>query len=403
MKENRSLILMIACLAVVCTQAGLIMYSPSIPFLLKTFNTGYKKITYTMTAYLLGYAIAMFCVGGLSDQLGRKKSYLLVTGIFSLSSLLLVITSSIDAFIALRLLQGIGGGGCAVIARTSVRDIFEGKALVKGMSYISIAFYFSMGVFQYIGGLVQHYANYKIDFIFMFFFSLSLLLSIFFCFPETHYQSKKTVSVRQFITDYMTIIREKYLILMALGGGIGYAILLAFNIMGIFYLQKCLNTSPVTIGEIGLCLSMSYIFGSVLTNHLVKQIEINRLIAIGKTILFIAGVLSLANAMRDIQTVFYVVFPIMLGVVGQAMLYPCAMTKAIEPYRNTPGAASSLFGFTQQLSGFVISAIVGWLPYQQIIWFGGMVFLIGLISFLLLTPRFLVKGFAKQNGYFSAD
>ncbi len=399
MKENQSFILIMACLAVVCTQAGVTMYSPSIPFLLTAFHTGYTSVAYTMTAYLLGYAIAMFCMGGLSDQLGRKKSYLLVTGIFSVSSLLLAMTSSIHTFIALRLLQGIGGGGCAVIARTSVRDIFEGKALVKGMSYISIAFYFSMGIFQYIGGIVQFYANYKIDFILMFLFSLLIVLSIYFAFPETHSSSKKMISVRQFATDYLKIIRERYLMIIALGGGIGYAILLAFNIMGAFYLQKCLHVSPVMIGKIGIYLSFSYILGAMLTNYLVKLLTMDALIQIGKILLFVAGIFSLMSAMRGTQTILSVVLPVMLGILGQAMLYPCAMTKAIEPYKSTAGAASSLFGFTQQLSGFVVSAIVGWLPYQHIIWFGGMVFLIGLISFLLLTPRFLTRNFVPYDEY----
>lgn len=391
MIENRFFILILGCLAVACTQAGLTMYSPSIPFLLKVFNTNYTSATYTMTAYILGYAIAMLCMGGLSDQLGRKKSYLLVTGIFSLSSLLLAITSSIHGFIVLRLVQGIGGGGCAVIARTSVRDVFEGKSLVKGMSYISIAFYFSMGLFQYMGGIVQHYASYKVDFLFMFIFSLSILLSLLFYFPETHYQAKNTVSIRQLIVDYVIIIKEKYLILMALGGGIGYSIFLVFNTMGIFYLQKCLKISSMTIGEMGFALSMSYIFGAVLTNHLVKRLEIHSLIYVGKIILLVGGILSLIIAMQKDQTVLSLILPLMIGVAGQAMLYPCAMTKAVEPYRKTSGAASSLFGFTQQLSGFVVSAIAGWLPYQQITWFGSMIFLIGLISFLLLTPRFLIK------------
>ena len=253
-----------------------------------------------------------------------------------------------------------------MIARTSVRDVFEGKALVKGMSYISIAFYFSMGLFQYIGGIVQHYANYKVDFLVMFFFSISILLAIIFYFPETNFQSKNRVSVRQFIGDYAAIIREKYLVILALGGGIGYAVLLAFNIMGAFYLQKCLNISPVAFGEVGICLSLSYIFGAMLTNYLVKYFEITTLIYIGKTTLFVGGLLSLANAMRDSQTVFYVIYPIMLSVVGQAMVFPCAMTKAVEPYRNTAGAASSL---------------------------------IGLISFVLLTPYFLTKEVEKQNEY----
>lgn len=367
------------------------MYSPSIPYLLNVFHVGYAPIAYTMTAYLLGYAISMLCMGGVSDQLGRKKSYLIVTGIFSISSLLLMTTSSITVFTLLRLLQGLGGGGCAVIARTSVRDTREGKDLVKGMSYISIAFYASMGIFQYLGGLIQVYGNYKMDFLFMCLFSLCVLLSVIFLFEETHHQNNRSVSLRQFMTDYANIIREKRLVILALGGGIGYAILLAFNIMGAFYLQKCLHVSPETIGEIGIYCAACYVFGGTLTNYLVKHWEIDLLIKIGKIILLIAGIASLATSMLTTQTIVLIVSPIMVGIIGQAILYPCAMIRAIEPHRQTAGAASSLFGFTQQLSGFIVTLVIGCLPYQPIAWFGGVIFSIVCISFLLLKPSLLME------------
>ena len=65
------------------------------------------------------------------------------------------------------------------------------------------------------------------------------------------------------------------------------------------------------------------------------------------------------------------------------------MAKALEPYKSTPGAASSLFGFTQQFSGFLASIVIGWLPYQSIFSLSVVAFIIGLISFLLLSDRFL--------------
>jgi MFS family permease len=179
---NGMFVVILSCFMVACTQAGITMYSPSMPYLVGVFHVGYSYIVYTLTAYLLGYAIATLFLGGASDQIGRKKSYLIAITIFMVTSLSLAVINSIAGFIVLRFLQGLGGGGCAIIGRASVRDVCEGKKLVKAMSYISISFIVSMGVFQYLGGLVQAYSNYKIDFIFMFCFGLIGLISVIFGF-----------------------------------------------------------------------------------------------------------------------------------------------------------------------------------------------------------------------------
>ena len=166
--KNKST-LIIACLAVLCTQAGMMMYTPSMPYLSQIFKVSYLQINYTFTSYVFGYAIAMLFFGGISDIIGRKNGYLITLSIFSLSSFLLISTKSIDLFIFLRLIQGIGGGGCAVIGRASVRDIYEGSNLVSGMSLISMTFNVVMGALQFIGGLIQTYIGYKFDFLCMFF------------------------------------------------------------------------------------------------------------------------------------------------------------------------------------------------------------------------------------------
>src|SRR3990167_109251 len=167
MIKKTQLIVFLSCLAVTCTQAGVVMYTPSIPTLIAIFKTSYSGIAHTLTAYISGYAVSVLILGGVSDQIGVKKSYLITTAIFLVSSLALAITHQIDLFIFLRFLQGIGGGGCAVIARTSARTVFSKKELVKAMSWISISFVLSMGIFQYIGGLVQTVENYLYDFLIM--------------------------------------------------------------------------------------------------------------------------------------------------------------------------------------------------------------------------------------------
>lgn len=386
---NNRYIILVACLTVVCTQSGITMYSPSIPYLGQIFKVGYTCVAYTLTAYLLGYAAAVLVFGGVSDQLGRKRGYLITIIIFSLSSLLLAFTQSIYLFIGLRFLQGIGGGGCAVIARASVRDVFCGKKLVSAMSYISISFIISMGVFQFLGGIIQTHANYRLDFIFMFCFGLLVLMLVARRFKETQRQVKYVLAMNMLISDYAKILREKFLVIIALGAGIGYSMLLTFNILGVYYLRDRLNISPNTIGLIGIYFSAAYLFGSLIVNKLVRYIEIDSVIKIGKAIVLFAGTISIVSALANMHSLLFILTPILVGLFGQALIYPCAMTKALEPYRAAPGAASSLFGFMQQCSGFMVSMIVGWLPYESLFSFGVVIFLISLISFILLTNRFL--------------
>lgn len=377
----------LACLAVACTQAGIVMYTPSLPFLSKIFNTSYTEIAYTLTSYLLGYAVSVLFFGGISDQLGIKRSYIITTLIFILASLLLSITHSIHFFILLRLLQGIGGGGCAVIARISVRNILDGKKLVRVMSFISISFIVSLGVFQYIGGIIQTYMNYRYDFIAMGFFGFFLLMLILFQFHEVDYKLKRQFKIVSVVKNYTGIVKQNYLIPLALGGGIGYSILLAFNLLGIFYLKNNLKISPHGIGIIGIYFSVAYLFGSFLVNNLIKITDIHFLMKIGKTIILMAGILSVIGILINPNSLVLILSPILIGLIGQALLYPCAMTKALEPYKKIPGAASSLFGFTQQMSGFLVVMIVGWLPNQSIILLSIVIFIIGLLSFLLSNDR----------------
>ena len=297
--RSHSYVVTLSCLAVICTQAGMMMYTPSIPSLSKVFNVEYAEITHTLTAYLLGYAIAVLCFGGISDQLGRKKSYVITTTIFSFASILLAITHSIYIFILLRFLQGVGGGGCAVIARASVRDILEGKKLVSAMSYISISFIISMGIFQYLGGIIQTYANYKYDFIFMSCFGVLVLMLVIFQFNETHHPSNSKFEIGNLIKNYCNILRENYLIPIAIGGGIGYSILLAFNVLGVYYLQIHLKVSPKTIGIIGIYFSIAYLLGSLLVNKLIKISNTDVLIKTGKIIILVGGVFSIAGIVVD--------------------------------------------------------------------------------------------------------
>lgn len=383
------LIVFLSCLAVTCTQAGIAMYTPSIPALIAIFKTSYSGIAHTLTAYILGYAASVLILGGISDQIGVKKSYLITTAIFLVSSVALAITDQIDLFIFLRFLQGLGGGGCAVIARTSARTVFSKKELVKAMSWISISFVLSMGVFQYIGGLVQTFVNYRYDFIIMSLLGMIIFTLIILFFNDHNDSEKKSVNIKQLSENYLFILKQNNLLPLAIGGGLGYSVLLAFNVLGIYYLHTRLHIAAHQIGIIGIVFSIAYLLGSFLTNRLIRAMDINALIIFAKKIILFSVVLFFAGILFERNSLLMIIFPLSINLIGQAVLYPCVMAKALEPYEKIPGSATALFGFIQQFCGFLTSLLIAQLPNQSVFSLGFVIALTCLLSWILLSKSFL--------------
>ena len=387
--KKTQLIVFLSCLAVTCTQAGIVMYTPSIPTLIAIFKTSYSGIAHTLTAYILGYAASVLILGGISDQIGVKKSYLITTAIFLVSSMALAITHQIDLFIFLRFLQGIGGGGCAVIARTSARTVFSKKELVKAMSWISISFVLSMGIFQYIGGLIQTFGNYRYDFLIMSLLGMIIFTLIILFFNDRDDIIKKSLDIKQLSKNYLFILKQNHLLPFAIGGGLGYSVLLAFNILGVYYLHTQLHISAHQIGIIGIIFSIAYLLGSFLTNKLIRVMDINALISLAKKIILFSVILFFSGILFEKNSLLTIIFPLSINLIGQALLYPCAMTKALEPYEKLPGSATALFGFIQQFFGFLTSLLIAQLPNQSIFSLGFVIALTCLLSWILLSKSFL--------------
>ena len=79
--SNQSLAILILILSALTAFAPLSvdMYLPSMPSLVKTFDTNEANVQLTLSSFLFGFAIAQLIHGPLSDRFGRK--YIIIVGI----------------------------------------------------------------------------------------------------------------------------------------------------------------------------------------------------------------------------------------------------------------------------------------------------------------------------------
>jgi EmrB/QacA subfamily drug resistance transporter len=115
--KTRKFILVASTLASFLTPFTGAALNLALPDIARTFNLSSLTLGWTVSAYLLTTAVFLLPMGKLSDQLGRKRIFILGLITFMLGSLLSGLSFSGASLIVFRLMQGLGG---AMIFATSV-------------------------------------------------------------------------------------------------------------------------------------------------------------------------------------------------------------------------------------------------------------------------------------------
>jgi MFS family permease len=87
--------------------------------------TELDRAAWVVTAYLLGYTVALPLMGRVADVYGQRRIYLVSLGLFMFGSILCALAPSLEFLIAARALQAIGGGAVLPVGMAMVRHLFR--------------------------------------------------------------------------------------------------------------------------------------------------------------------------------------------------------------------------------------------------------------------------------------
>lgn len=113
------------------------MYLPSLPDIALSLGASTARVQFTISAYLIGFAIGQIFYGPLSDRYGRKPVLLAAMGLYCVATLFCALSTSIEMLIAARVAQAIGGSGGIVLARAIVRDIYARNRAGRELSAVA--------------------------------------------------------------------------------------------------------------------------------------------------------------------------------------------------------------------------------------------------------------------------
>jgi DHA2 family multidrug resistance protein len=111
----------------------------SLPHIAGTLSATQEESTWVLTSYLVSNAIILPLSGWLSAMMGRKRFYMTCVALFTLSSALCGMATSLPMLVCFRVLQGIGGGGLQPSEQAILVDTFPAAKRGMAMAVYTIA------------------------------------------------------------------------------------------------------------------------------------------------------------------------------------------------------------------------------------------------------------------------
>ena len=336
------------------------MYLPSLPDIALRLHASTAQVQFTLSAYLIGFAVGQIFYGPVSDRHGRKTVLIGALILYAMATLICAVSMSVEMLIVGRALQGIGGSGGIVLARAIVRDLYSGARAGRELSLIASVMALAPVLAPVLGGVLQAGLGWRWVFITLLISGAAGTGVVWLVLPETLAQrAAEPFSLRSMFRSFGVVARSPtYLSYLALGS-LSFAGLFAWISGASFVLQNLYGLLPFGFGVAFALGSVGYMAGSAVSARLVAWFGLDGLIGIGACACALGGAGMAAAVGFGFTSAASLVLPMAVYLAGLGMVLSQSIAGAMTPFPERAGAASSLFGFIQQCAAALCGALVG--------------------------------------------
>src|SRR4051812_12421736 len=336
------------------------MYLASLPSIGRLLHAPTSQVQLTISAYLVGFAIAQVFHGPLSDRHGRRPVLIVALGIYLLATLACALAFSIETLIAARFLQAVGGSGASVLARAVVRDMYEGTRIGRELARMAAIMALAPLVAPLIGGVLETGFGWRSNFVVLLVFCAVAWVMVWFLLPETVRQrAPEPVSIASTLRSYRRFIGDKSFVIHLGIATCCLCGLFAWISSAAFVLQDIYALSPLTFGLSFAVGSSGYLIGTSIAARFVMRWGGRRTMGLGAAAMALGGLAMVLLLAFTPSGAWGVIAAIGLYTIGMGLTLAQAQAGALLPYPDRAGAASSLLGFVTQTSSAVVGAILG--------------------------------------------
>ena len=339
----------------------------SLPVLADTaasFGVTTARAAFSLSAFMLGFAVAPLLSGPLSDHLGRRPVLIVGTSIFAVCGAFAAFSGSLGALLFWRVMMGAGAGTGFVIVIAMVRDLFSGSEARVRQSYVNMASGVAPVIAPTLGVVIGALGGWRAIYYALAIGAAVLSIAAYFALDESLAASAKVTTgyrehFERVVAGYARVLQERV--------SVGFIGVVALNFGSLF--AYVTGSSLVLIGLLGVskraygmllaCTSLGLMLGALSSARWSRRgVSHHQLIVVGLTaIVGTALTLFVLASVGGIQPTTVVPLAV-LGFIGHGIVRPNVVQGALEPVAEVAGVASALMSATQMVTGATASALV---------------------------------------------
>ncbi|MEI2285109.1 multidrug effflux MFS transporter [Paenibacillus polysaccharolyticus] len=335
------------------------MYLPALPTLADEFGSSTSYAQLSLTACMIGLALGQLLAGPLSDVRGRRIPLIAGLVLYTIASILCLVSPTMGSFVVLRFIQGLAGAAGIVIARAVVRDVYEGPELTRFFSLLMLINGVAPIAAPIIGGQILTYTSWRGVFILLSLIGVLALLAVIFGLGETlPAQKRSSGGLKQTLLTFGSITRNRRFMGYALTQGFAAAGMFAYISGSPFVLQKIYGVSPQMFSICFAINGLGIILASQIAGRLAGKVSETRLLIAGLLIAAVGGT-SLLVAILAGGGLISVLIPLFLVVSSVGLINTASFALAMADQAKSAGSASALIGVMTFLFGGLVAPLVG--------------------------------------------
>ena len=338
------------------------MYLPAFPAMAEDLAVSQGKIEITLSIFLVGFALGQSLHGPLSDRFGRKPIILWGLVLYGLASVGCALSIELEQLYIARFLQGVVGASGSVLARAVIRDLYQGDALARAMSWLMLVMTAAPMLAPLIGSLMLSLLGWRSIFWTLAGFAFLWFLLVLTLIPETQRQGERlSLHPKALFQAFRQVVKHRRAMGYALTGGFAFAGMFAYITGTPFIYMELYGVSPTGYSILFALNIVAMAVGSLLNTYLIKRVGRDRMIRLLIAILLLAAALLCVNGISGWGEVWGLVLPLALYVGCLGALAANCVAGTLEFFPNISGTASSVFGTLQFGLGSVGGALTAFL------------------------------------------
>ncbi|MBE7174115.1 MAG: multidrug effflux MFS transporter [Williamsia sp.] len=338
------------------------MYLPGFPSIAAHLHTTVSQVALSLSSFFIGISAGQLLYGPLLDRFGRKKPLYFGISLYILASLGCAAAGSVDALIALRFLQALGGCAGMVAARAMVRDIFPVSENAKVFSLLMLVIAVSPLIAPTLGGYIAANLDWHYIFFVLTGIGVFILAGVHFVLPESR-KPDQSVSLkpRSIVQSFYSVFTEPQFYTYVFTSSIASAGLYAYIAGSPAVFIQIYKATAEQYGWIFAFAAMGLIGSSQLNSVLLKKYRSEQIVVGALLCQSLIGLVYFLGMMQGWWNLYAAVGGVFLFLCCQGFQFPNASALALAPFEKKAGSASALMGSIQMSLGALASAIVSFL------------------------------------------